>query len=60
VVGREECAKPPFKVPKGYEPPPRLTDHVCAKLDECERFVGDRCEHLGCGAHDNLFALCSW
>ena len=30
-------------MPKGYEPPPRLTDHVCSKLDECERFVGDRC-----------------
>ena len=47
VINREECAKPPYKVPKGYEPPPRLSDHVCAKLDECERFVGDRCEHLG-------------
>ena len=39
---REECAKPPYTVPKGYEPPPRLSAHVCAKLDECEAYVAER------------------
>ena len=42
----QECAKPPYTVPKGYEPPPRLSKHVCSKLDECEAFVGRQVQDM--------------
>ena len=43
---REDCGKPAFKVPEGYEAPPRLSDHVCANLNKCEKFIGDRVQGM--------------
>ena len=48
---REECAKPPYTVPKGYEPPPRLSAVSCPLPPRAyKRCVATSCGALRCSA----------